>query len=148
MLDSQAHAAAKQQLSHFVQATAANFSIQADLRFIEDYPVLINDADCAALVAEVATETLGAENVVTQANPGMGAKTSRSTPNTCRLRCTAWDCDPRERWSIPTCTTRTSTSTTTQSPRRDHAKHDRPSLSAEARQLVNRSSNKRSATAL
>ncbi|MCA9251968.1 MAG: amidohydrolase [Phycisphaerales bacterium] len=73
-LDSQAHAAAKQQLSHFVQATAANFSIQADLRFIEDYPVLINDADCAALVAEVATETLGAENVVTQANPGMGGE--------------------------------------------------------------------------
>ncbi|GJM26985.1 MAG: amidohydrolase [Phycisphaerae bacterium] len=73
-LDSKAHATAKQQLQHFVQSTAATFSIQADLRFIEDYPVLINDAGCAALVAEVAADTFGAEKVTTRSNPSMGGE--------------------------------------------------------------------------
>jgi len=73
-LDSKAHATAKQQLQHFVQSTAATFSIQADLRFIEAYPVLINDPDCAALVAEVAADTFGAEKVTTKSNPSMGGE--------------------------------------------------------------------------
>lgn len=73
-LDSQAHHAAKELLHQFLQATVSTFAIQADIQFVEDYPVLINDADCAALVADVANETVGADKVITQSPPGMGGE--------------------------------------------------------------------------
>ncbi|NOX57828.1 MAG: amidohydrolase [Planctomycetes bacterium] len=73
-LDSQSHTIAKRALEQFLRSTEANFGIQAKLKFLEDYPVLINDEKCAAFVAEVAEDLLGPENVVIDAPPGMGGE--------------------------------------------------------------------------
>jgi len=73
-LDDQAHHAARHLLQKFLQSIASSFEIQAELRFIEDYPVLNNDPACAKLVAEAAAEILGKDNVQTQSPPSLGGE--------------------------------------------------------------------------
>ena len=46
----------------------------ADVHIVDGYPVLINDAGCADLVARVSRDVLGPERVRTDRRPGMGAE--------------------------------------------------------------------------
>jgi len=73
-LDGTAHAAAQHLLQKFMQNIASSFEIQAELRFVEAYPVLINDADCTALIIDVARNVVGKEKVLDQYPPSMGGE--------------------------------------------------------------------------
>jgi amidohydrolase len=117
-LSENAHALAKQLMQRFLLNTATSFDVRADLRFAAEYPVLNNDEACAELVAEVGREVLGADKVKTKYPPAWAARTSRFTPAMCPRPCSAWGSNRLVRSSIPACTTRGSTSTTTPSPPR------------------------------
>jgi amidohydrolase len=54
--------------------TAAAFGATAEITFGRGYPVTMNDAACARLVADTAADVLGADRVSTQARPSMGAE--------------------------------------------------------------------------
>ena len=73
-LDSQAHAATQHLLQKFMQNTAASFEIQAELRFVESYPVMYNDEACTALAADVARSVLGEDDVIVEYPPSMGGE--------------------------------------------------------------------------
>jgi amidohydrolase len=73
-LSEAAQVKAKELLDVFLRSTAANFGIRAELRYDHDYPVLINNKACAALVADVARDLLGPEGVITDYPPGMGGE--------------------------------------------------------------------------
>ncbi len=50
-------------LSRVVESTAAAFGCQANVTIKEGYPAMVNDADCVALVNQVAADLLGPDNV-------------------------------------------------------------------------------------
>jgi len=60
-------------LREFVSAQAQSYQLKADLLYERKYPVLVNHAAQTERACEVATELLGAENVVTR-NPVMGSE--------------------------------------------------------------------------
>jgi len=73
-LSADGHASARQLVQRFVTGTATCFELRADVAFNPSYPVLINDAACAALVADVGGKLLGPDKVLTQYPPSMGGE--------------------------------------------------------------------------
>jgi amidohydrolase len=73
-LSQQAHATARHLVQRFLQNTAMNFEVKADIKFGEGYPVLINDACCADLITDVGRRVLGADKVLTKYPPSMGGE--------------------------------------------------------------------------
>ncbi|HRX84077.1 MAG TPA: amidohydrolase [Phycisphaerae bacterium] len=68
------HARARALVGEFLRATAASFEVEAELAYGTCYPALTNDAACAALVADVGRELLGAERVSMDYPPGLGGE--------------------------------------------------------------------------
>jgi amidohydrolase len=69
-----AHDRVLEKVQQISGATAEMFGCQAELEVISGYPTLVNDPTCAELVAQAAGEMLGADSVVTDPAPVMGAE--------------------------------------------------------------------------
>lgn len=73
-LSEHARAIARRQLETFLNNVASSFDVRAELTWADQYPPLINDAKCAALVREVARDVVGEDNVVAKYPSSMGAE--------------------------------------------------------------------------
>jgi hippurate hydrolase len=60
-------------LREIATATATTYGATAEVEYERRYPSLHNDAECIALCADVARGIVGAENVNTDHDPGMGS---------------------------------------------------------------------------
>src|SRR5690606_25101211 len=56
------------------QGIAATFNVDVTLDYEKGFPATVNTPEYATLVAEVATELLGAENVLPNFTPSMGSE--------------------------------------------------------------------------
>lgn len=61
-------------VQQFLRAVSDSFEVQAKYAPFAPYPSTVNDVTCAELVADVAAEILGPDNVERNAAPGMGAE--------------------------------------------------------------------------
>lgn len=61
-------------LGEIVNSTVAAHGATAEVKYVRGYPSLINDRGATAVAAEAAIATVGAENVVRQRKPSMGAE--------------------------------------------------------------------------
>lgn len=73
-LSSEAHTKAQALLRRFVRETATSFDLEAEFKIVDNYPVLNNDARCAAVVSDAAAGLFGSDNVITDYPPGMGGE--------------------------------------------------------------------------
>ncbi len=64
----------KERITALVHATAEGYGARAEIRYIEGYPVLENDASATALAAEVASELVGTDRVDPQFQRMMGSE--------------------------------------------------------------------------
>ena len=68
------HEAILEDIRRMAANTAQSFNASAEVEFLDSYPVVINDASAADLVADVARATLGEEHVVVDDTPVMGSE--------------------------------------------------------------------------
>ena len=68
------HATVRSMVEQIVRTVPELFKARAEFAPLEPYPALVNDATCATLVAEVASELVGPGNVDCADAPGMGAE--------------------------------------------------------------------------
>ncbi|MFI4987971.1 MAG: M20 aminoacylase family protein [Alphaproteobacteria bacterium] len=73
-LDPAVRVALRERIAALIKAQAESFGAVARIRLREGYPVLVNHEKETAFAAEVATELVGAENVVSDAQPLMGSE--------------------------------------------------------------------------
>ncbi|EJE48370.1 metal-dependent amidase/aminoacylase/carboxypeptidase, partial [Acidovorax sp. CF316] len=64
----------KERITALVHATAEGYGAKAEIRYIEGYPVLENDAAAVALAGEVATELVGSSQVERDFTRMMGSE--------------------------------------------------------------------------
>jgi hippurate hydrolase len=70
----QVRALLKQRITTLVRSTAESYGAQAEIHYVEGYPVVYNAAAAVALAAEVADELVGPERVVRDFPPMMGSE--------------------------------------------------------------------------
>ncbi|MEO0939773.1 MAG: M20 aminoacylase family protein [Pseudomonadota bacterium] len=65
---------AERRLGEIARGVAAGYGVEADVRYMRGYPATVNHADHAADAADVARQIVGAEAVVDNVDPVMGAE--------------------------------------------------------------------------
>lgn len=73
-LDREVHALLKRRIADLVQQQAASYGVQADIRTLVSYPVLVNTPAETEFARQVAIELVGADNVEPQAEPLSGSE--------------------------------------------------------------------------